>query len=274
MYHSNKNQRSELDHLLRVVKPSKGDRQHKEEKRIYFTSTLIKASLALIFVVCMNISTIPIFKVISSDQFESLSTKCLFDPVHERWMKASHDYLEAHPKFLDFVIIASSISIDAIMIFILMCFILYARSPRVFYAIAIFYIVRAICQANFLFEYPKGLIFRDPGFFSIAVPYGATSDFYFSGHSGFLVLATMELIQMKMVLLAFINFVSTFYTAWMLLATQGHYSIGKSRVTADILMGWLFALWSYRIAFVYKNDITKFLRKFLCLPFWKSKGLL
>lgn len=228
MYSSNKNPKSEIEHLLNVVKPSRGDLNHKEEKNIYFTSTIIKASLALIFTVCMNISTIPIFKVsVYKPQFESLSTKCLFDPVHERWLRASHDYLQDHRKFRDVVIILSSVTIDAIFIFILVCFVLYARSPRVIYALGIFYGIRGICQAIFLFEFPKGIIFDDPGFFSITVPYGPTSDFYYSGHSGFLFLATIELIQMKLVLLAFVNFVSTLYTAWMLLATQAHYSIGR-----------------------------------------------
>ena len=142
-------------------------------------------------------------------------------------MRASHDYLHDHRKFRDVVIILSSVTIDAIFIFILTCFVLYARSPRVVYAIGIFYGIRAFCQAIFLFEFPKGIMFDDPGFFSITVPYGPTSDFYYSGHSGFLFLATIELIQMKLVLLAFINFLSTLYTAWMLLATRAHYSIGR-----------------------------------------------
>ena len=63
VYHQNKNQRSELDHLLRVVKSSQGDRQHKEEKNIYYTSVLIKFSFALVFVVLMNVSTITVIHV-------------------------------------------------------------------------------------------------------------------------------------------------------------------------------------------------------------------
>lgn len=131
-----------------------------------------------------------------------------------------------HQRFLNFVIISSSLTIDAIFLFIMACFVIYARSPRVIYAAGIFYGMRGLCQAFFLFEYPKDLLFRDPGFFSLIVPYGTTADFYFSGHSGFLVLATMELIQMKMVVLAFVNLISTLFTAWMLMATRAHYSIG------------------------------------------------
>lgn len=223
----NKNPRSELDHLLRVVKPSTGDRQHKSEKNIYFTMTLIKVCLALVFFVLMNIQTITIFKVGPPHQFEKISTKCLYDLVLEGMMKPSNTYLKNHQTLLRVVIIVSSLTIDLISFFILGFFIVYARSPRIFYSIMIFYILRGICQALFLFEYPKGNLFQDPGFFSLFVPYGQTSDFYFSGHSGFLFMTTLELIQMKWVALAFCNFLSTLYTGWMLTATQGHYSIGR-----------------------------------------------
>lgn len=162
-------------------------------------------------------------------QFSNTSTECLFDNVNQRWLKNSHDYLENHPKVLDWVIIFSSISIDSATLFLCGFFIMYARSPRIAYSLYFFYFSRTVCQKLFLFEYPKGLIFHDPGFFSLTVPYLVTCDFYFSGHSGFLFISTMELIQMKWIFLAFINFLSMLYTAWMLLATQGHYSIGMLR---------------------------------------------
>ena len=59
----NKHPRSEIEHLLRVLEPSSGDRLHKEEKNIYLSMTMIKFSLSLIFVLFMNVSTIPVFKV-------------------------------------------------------------------------------------------------------------------------------------------------------------------------------------------------------------------
>lgn len=64
-YYQNKNPRSELAHLLRVVGSSKGDRQHKEEKNIYYTAVLIKLSFALVFVVLMNVSTITVIHVLN-----------------------------------------------------------------------------------------------------------------------------------------------------------------------------------------------------------------
>lgn len=139
----------------------------------------------------------------------------------------SNMYLKEHHTLLRVVIIASSLGIDLVSFFILGFFIMFAKSPRVFYSIMIFYILRGFCQAFFLFEYPKGNLFQDPGFFSVFVPYGVTSDYYFSGHSGFLFMTTLELIQMKYIGLAFLNFLSTLYTGWMLTATQAHYSIGK-----------------------------------------------
>ena len=121
----------------------------------------------------------------------------------------------------------SSLAIDLVFIYLMIQFVIHAKNARIIYAVAIFYGIRAVCQSLFLFQYSDIWLFDDPGFFSIIVPYGKASDFYFSGHSGFLLISTFELIHMKMVGLAFLNFLSMLYTGWMLVATRAHYSIGR-----------------------------------------------
>lgn len=137
-------------------------------------------------------------------------------------------WLKNHPFTLRWVIILSSVGIDGVFLFLMVSFIMYARTARIIYSILIFYGIRGICQALFLFQYSDEWLFNDPGFYSLIVPYGKASDFYFSGHSGFLFITTLELIQLKFVGLAFLNFLSMLYTGWMLVATRAHYSIGKS----------------------------------------------
>lgn len=142
-------------------------------------------------------------------------------------------YLEKHNEFLfsnqktrDWIIIISSFLIDVALMFVAYFFWRDGKTARVMNSMLVFYVIRAICQLLFMMQYPEKWCFEDPGFFSVVVPYGKMSDFYFSGHSGFLLMATLELIHMKMIGLAFLNFLSTIYTAWMLLATRAHYSIG------------------------------------------------
>lgn len=142
-------------------------------------------------------------------------------------------WLREHRLTLNWVIIMSSLLIDGVFLLTGVLFILYAKTARIIYCFMIFYGIRALCQGFFLFQYPEVWLFDDPGFFSIVVPYGRSSDFYFSGHSGFLFITSLELIQMKMVGFAFLNFISMLYTAWMLLATGAHYSIGNHNLTSQ-----------------------------------------
>lgn len=44
----------------------------------------------------------------------------------------------------------------------------------------------------FHMRFPVGYYWSDPNFFSISVPYGRTSDFFFSGHCGFLSICFFE----------------------------------------------------------------------------------
>jgi hypothetical protein len=143
------------------------------------------------------------------------------------YLKEHNDFLFANRRTRDWIIILSSLSIDVAMAFVTYFFWRDGKTARVMNSLLVFYAVRGIIQTIFMMQYPEKWCFEDPGFFSIVVPYGRTSDFYFSGHSGFLFMATLELIHMKFIGLAFVNFLSTIYTAWMLLATRAHYSIGR-----------------------------------------------
>lgn len=69
---------------------------------------------------------------------------------------------------------------------------LHISTGRVLYATAIFYAVRGITQLFVTLRFPSGYFWNDPGFPSLVVPYGLTSDFFYSGHCGFLNLCALE----------------------------------------------------------------------------------
>lgn len=125
------------------------------------------------------------------------------------------------------LIILSSLFIDIAFVIIMIYYILYAKTGRIVYSVIIFYGIRGLCQGLFLFQFSPELTFSFPGIYSIMVPYGKTSDFYFSGHSGFLFMSTLEFIHMKLIGVAFLNFISMIYTGWLLVVTRAHYSIGN-----------------------------------------------
>jgi len=142
------------------------------------------------------------------------------------YLERQNEFFFQHRSIRNWIIVVSSFLIDAALVFVTFFFWRDGKTARIMNSLLVFYAVRGILQSVFMMQYPEKWCFEDPGFFSIVVPYGKSSDFYFSGHSGFLLMATIELIHMKLIGLAFFNFLSTLYTAWMLVATRAHYSIG------------------------------------------------
>jgi len=116
--------------------------------------------------------------------------------------------------------------IDFVFLFFAFTFIMYAKTARIVFTILIFYGVRAVFQAWFLFQFPQHMIFDDPGYPSLMVPYGVTSDFYFSGHCGFLLIICLEMYHEGYKKLVLLHCFMLTFMATLLIFTRGHYSIG------------------------------------------------
>lgn len=64
----------------------------------------------------------------------------------------------------------------------------YSTTWRFLLAMGAFYSLRSFTTNIAIFEIPKGYNWGYPGVMSIFVPYGATADFFYSGHVGTCVL--------------------------------------------------------------------------------------
>ena len=97
-------------------------------------------------------------------------------------------------------------------------------------------------QAFFTFKYANGAYWDWPGFPSLMVPYGQTSDYYFSGHVGFFVIMLRERFYTEgdPITICMILFFWCFEIL-VLLAYRQHYSI-------DLPIGIFHAFWIYNIA--------------------------
>jgi len=73
---------------------------------------------------------------------------------------------------------------------------------------------------------PNGFYWNDPGFPSIVVPYGFTSDFFFSGHTGFLTICLFEWREIKKTKMVMTTSIILIYMIFVLLVFRTHYSIG------------------------------------------------
>lgn len=158
-----------------------------------------------------------------------------------------------HPTTRKALIILSSLYIDSIFLFLALYFILYSKTARIIYTVSIFYGVRALCQALFLFQFPPNSVFSSPGLPSLMVPYDKTSDFYFSGHTGFLLLVSLELYHMGYWKMALGNLGMLGYMVGVLVATRAHYSI-------DVLIGLTFGFHAYRLGFIVKHSFDGFFK--------------
>lgn len=103
-----------------------------------------------------------------------------------------------------------------------------------------FYGFRAVIQANFKFRFPKVYFWPEPPIPSLLVPYGETSDFYFSGHCGFMTIILCEIYRLFFKVegvdekekklgkkLFYLYCFGLLYVASVLLIFHGHYSIGE-----------------------------------------------
>lgn len=76
-----------------------------------------------------------------------------------------------------------------------------------------------------IFRFPEGYSWKDPGFPTIVVPYGRSSDFFFSGHCGFLNICALEWLRNGKGNFFKVVEVINAYLAFVMLVFRIHYAI-------------------------------------------------
>jgi len=168
--------------------------------------------------------------------------KCVRDKAFEL-LQGITKYLIAergHEKFRDALQILGSGFIDIVFLLTLGYWVFYGKSSRIVLTFLIFYGTRAIIQQIYWSPFPEFFWWEYPGFPSLVVPYGRGSDFFYSGHSGFVVICLREWAyngykKMRNFILCVLAF-----TVFILLVYRIHY-------TCDIFTGIFFADWCFLI---------------------------
>ncbi len=96
-------------------------------------------------------------------------------------LAGSNAYLNAHPSLADFILAVSSLEVDLAALS-LVAFFFMRRESRPLLALWLILAMRQLCQASVSIPPPDGMIWRYPGFPTIVVTYGTSTDFFFSGH--------------------------------------------------------------------------------------------
>jgi hypothetical protein len=151
------------------------------------------------------------------------ATSGLGDRVHD-WTAPWLDWLHAHPRAANGLLIVTSALIDLCGVALLLVSI-FGSTLRPFLALLILFGCRQVCQMLITLPPPPRIIWRDPGFPSLLVTYGVSNDFFFSGHTAIAFLGAIEVAQLGHPLLTAGAFGIASLEALTVLVLRAHYTM-------------------------------------------------
>ena len=176
------------------------------------------------------------------------------DGVHD-WLAGANAYLHQHPNRTNQLLIASSAVIDLLGFFLLWRSI-FGPSLRPFIGLLLLFGMRQVCQLVCALEPPAGMLWHDPGFPSLLVTYGVTTDFFFSGHTGLAVLGAVELARMGGRRWMILGGAIILFEVMTVLVLQAHY-------TMDVFTGAVAARYATLLASRIAPSCDDFLRRLI-----------
>lgn len=188
------------------------------------------------------------------------SVECIKDHVFEI-SDSINEKLNTEPNLLKFLQVTSSAVVDFADISVLVAYNL--RGVTIAYPLQVFffYVMRGVVQGIFLFKNPKGGIWTEPGIPSLTVPYGIMSDYYFSGHCGFVTMMALENYKLGNPKNALALAILLPYLGFVLVAARVHYSI-------DIPIGIMFGVYCHYWAHTYEKHFAYLMRKIFNRHLW------
>lgn len=148
--------------------------------------------------------------------------------------ESANRYLNDHASAANALLISSSACIDALAVFLLARGI-FGPSLRPFLGVLMALGLRQIVQGLCALPPPSHMIWRNPGFPSLLVTYGVSSDFFFSGHTTMAVLGALELARLKKSWLTALAVALALFEIAAVIVLRAHY-------TMDVFTGALAAL--------------------------------
>jgi len=155
------------------------------------------------------------------------------DRLHD-WSAPVHDWLVVNPRVANAVLIVTSGLIDLFGIYLIGAAV-FGTTFRPFVALLLVFGLRQLCQGLCTLPFPKGTIWRDPGFPSLLVTYGTSNDFFFSGHTAIAFLGTFELAQAGLVWLTVVACAVAVFEATTVIILRAHYTMD---VFAAVFAAW------------------------------------
>jgi hypothetical protein len=178
----------------------------------------------------------------------ALATIC--DGIH-RLTPRTNKLLLDHPALGNAMLISSSLVIDLLGLYLLGSAI-FGPSIQPFFGLLMLFALRQFCQTLCPLPPPAGMIWRKPGFPTLLVTYGTSSDLFFSGHTAIAVFGAAVLATtLGPVGVVFGLLIALFEIAAVLLL-RAHY-------TMDVFTGAITALYVHRLAMDWSPAIDRWI---------------
>jgi hypothetical protein len=156
------------------------------------------------------------------------------------WTAGANAFLHIHSAWANALLIASSALIDLLGLLLLICAV-FGPTVRPFLGLLLLFGLRQICQALVSLPPPEGMIWHNPGFPSLLVTYGTSTDLFFSGHSALAVLGAIEMWRLKWTWLKVCGPAIAVFEILAVVVLHAHY-------TMDVFTGIVTAFWVAGIA--------------------------
>jgi len=197
-----------------------------------------------VFIFCLS------FLVIGRAVIPANEVPTLVDHLMDKF-NGCNEYIRANRSLQDILLIICSLFMDVMFFTTGYYWVRHGTSSRLIVATLFFYFLRTAVQQMWYSPYPSGYIWDDPGFPSLVVPYGRTSDFYFSGHIGIVTIFASEWIKWKKYWASALIGLGGVYTCFIMLAFQAHYSI-------DLFTGIITGHWMFMVVDTHKDKFDAF----------------
>ncbi|HEY1922069.1 MAG TPA: phosphatase PAP2-related protein [Tepidisphaeraceae bacterium] len=174
----------------------------------------------------------------------------LADGVHQLSSRINRRLLD-NPRQADALLIASSLVIDALGIYLL-CSSIFGPTIEPFLGLLILFALRQICQMFCPLPPPVGMIWRRPGFPALLVTYGTSNDLFFSGHTAIAVYGAAVLAATLGPVGIVLGTAIAVFEMGAVLCLRAHY-------TMDVFAGAITALYVHRLAIEWAPVIDKWI---------------
>ena len=145
------------------------------------------------------------------------------DRIHV-WTAGLNVYLGEHMQATNSLLILSSLFIDSLGIFLLGWGIV-GNSFRPVLGLVLIFVLRQICQSLTALPPPQNALWQGPGFPSLLVTYGVSTDLFFSGHTAIDIYGATELARLNKSLLTWAGIGIALFEIITVLILRAHYML-------------------------------------------------